>query len=123
MMDTTKIQQRLREAGTWTKGPYEGVTLPQCTRDSAPFEAADMLAMQDRELAQLRAKLQAQALQILALTGEVATAIDAERERAETLWRALEIIGVGDAANPVATAREALMAYGHWERANVGAKA
>ena len=40
----------------------------------------------------------------------------AERERAETLWRALEIIGVGDAAHPVKTAREALMAYGHWEQ-------
>ena len=49
-MGTKEIPDRLRDAGAWTKEPYFAVTPTGSDRDSGPFEAADDLAMQGREL-------------------------------------------------------------------------
>jgi hypothetical protein len=58
---TDAISLRLRGAQAWVRhDDYSRPEPPGYVRDSAPFEAADMLELQQREIASLKAALKAE---------------------------------------------------------------
>lgn len=55
---SSSLLKRLKRAGVWVRhDQYASAEPPGYTRDNAPFEAADLIAMQAREIKQLRSAL------------------------------------------------------------------
>lgn len=85
-----ELVARLKTSGAWTAGPYTAPVPLGCLRDSAPFEAADLLEMQEREIEQLRAAMRAAPPSEARTDAEIDGLIEALDTYCESLGRGAE---------------------------------